>query len=89
MFILENLKNIKNTVKITYNPSGHRYLLFMFGCIFKKMSSLTYLYMCACICYICDYMLLNQISMLAYSFHGAYSHNRILCNIPHNIAMKM
>lgn len=87
MFILENLKNIKNTVKITYNPSGHRYLLFMFGCIFKKMSSLTYLYMCACI-YLWLYAL-NQISMLVYRFHGAYSHNCILCNIPHNITMKM
>ena len=47
MFILENLKNTKNTVKITCNATDLRYLLFMFGYIFLMNA------------FICDYMLLK------------------------------
>ena len=50
MFILENLKNIKNTIKITYNPSGHRYLL-------KNVIPYIPLYVCMHILYLWLYAL--------------------------------
>ena len=56
MFISENLKNIKNTIKITCYQNGLRYL-FMFGYIFLKCPLLP-----ITICmhaFICDYMLLK------------------------------
>ena len=76
MFILENLKNMKNTIKITCNPTGLRYLLFIFVYIFLNVLSYLSLYVCMCLLVIiCS---LNQISMLMCSFQGTYSHSHML-----------
>lgn len=88
MFILENLKNIKNARKMTYNSTGYRYLLFMFCCIFFKCFPL---HLCTCVyAYVCDYMLFKTKlpCVYVYSFHAAYSRSCILCTIPHNVMMK-